>query len=134
MSTNRARQARQSAGRSGQSGRSAKQRPPRPLPKGDTLFTPDASPARSSIERASATPLLWLHQLPTWLLPILAVALLVAGLAVRTWPGAVALCGVAAILGWLAVLSWPRLNVQGRLLRVAVIAAVLAIAAYRALH
>ena len=131
MSTNRARQARQSAGRSGQSG---KQRQPRPLPNGETLFTPDSSPARASIERASATPLLWLHQLPTWLLPILAVALLVAGLAVRTWPGAVALCGVAAILGWLAVLSWPRLNVQGRLLRVAVIAAVVAIAAYHALH
>lgn len=130
MRKNRASQARQRPSRPGR----PRQRQPRPLPKGDALFTPDASPARSAIERGSATPLLWLHQLPVWPLPLLAVALLVAGLAVGGWGSAMALCGVAAVLGWLAALSWPRLSAQGRLLRVTAVAAVLAIAIARALH
>lgn len=130
MSTNRARQARP---QSRQPGRS-QPRQPRPLPKGDTLFTPGASPARASIEQRSATPLLWLHQLPVWLPPLLAVALLVTGFSEPGWGGAIALCGVAAVLGWLAALSWPRLSAQGRLLRLAAVAAVLAVAVIRALH
>src|ERR1700722_1613387 len=52
-------------------------RPPRPLPKGNTLFTPTASPGRQVLEQRSATPLLWLHQLPAWVPPILAVILLI---------------------------------------------------------
>jgi len=81
------------------------------------------------IEQRSAAPVLMLHQLPVWLAPVVLVALLVTGLAVRSWLGGIALCAVAAVLGWLAVLSWPRLNRQGRLLRVAVIATVLIAAA-----
>ena len=127
MSTNRASQRRPQAGQ-------PRRRRPRPLPPGNTLFTPDATATRSSLEQRSATPLLWLHQLPRWTLPVLAVVLLVAGLAAGGWGGAVALCGLAAVLGWLAVLSWPRLPRQGRLLRVIVVAAVLAIAVVRALH
>jgi hypothetical protein len=98
------------------------------------LFTPDASPTRASVEQRSATPLLWLHQLPTWLLPVLAVALLVAGLAVSGWGGAAALAGLAVVLGWLALLSWPRLSAHGRLLRMAAVAAVLVIAVVRGMH
>jgi hypothetical protein len=109
-------------------------RRPRPLPRGNTLFTPRASAARQTLEHRSAGPLLWLHQLPPWLVPMLAAGLLVAGLAVRGLFGGIALAGVAVLLGWLAALSWPRLSGQGRLLRVAVIAAVLAAAAIRALH
>jgi len=66
------------------------------------------------IEQRSAAPVLMLHQLPVWLAPVVLVALLVTGLAVRSWLGGIALCAVAAVLGWLAVLSWPRLNSQGR--------------------
>jgi hypothetical protein len=109
-------------------------RGPRPLPKGNTLFTPGASPSRQALEHRSATSLLWLHQLPAWLLPVLAAGLLVAGFAVRGAGGAIALCGLAVVLGWLAAVSWPRLSAHGRLLRVAVICAVLAIAVFRALH
>jgi hypothetical protein len=109
-------------------------RRPKPLPPGDKLFTPGSSPARQAIERRSAAALLMLHQMPVWLAPVVLVALLVTGLAVRTWPGAIALCGVAAILGWLAALSWPRLNSQGRLLRLAVIAAVLVAAGLHFVH
>jgi membrane-bound ClpP family serine protease len=98
------------------------------------LFTPDASPTRASLEQRSATPLLWLHQLPAWLLPVLAVVLLVTGLALSGWAGAIALGGLALVLGWLALLSWPRLSAQGRLLRLAAIAAVLVVAVVRAVH
>ena len=48
--------------------------------------------------------LLWMHQLPAWLPPVLAVALLVLGLAVSGWGGALALAGLAVVLAWLALL------------------------------
>jgi hypothetical protein len=127
VSTNRA------SRQSGQAGR-RRQRGPRPLPPGNTLFTPDPSPARASLEHRSATPLLWLHQLPRWLLPVLAVGLLVIGLALPGWGGAVALLAVAALLGWLAAASWPRLSAQGRLVRAAAVAVIVAIAVLRGLH
>lgn len=130
MSSNGARQAPRPPARQGLPG----QRRPRPLPKGDTLLTPAASPARQALEQRSATPLLWAHQLPAWLIPLLAVGLLVAGLAVRGWAGAAALVAVAALLGWLAALSWPRLSAQGRLLRIAAVAVVLAAAVLRGLR
>lgn len=131
MSTNRARQAPQPARRPGHQ---ASRRRPRPLPKGDTLFTPEATPARQAIEQRSATTLLWLHQLPRWLLPVLAAALLVTGLAVGGWGGAIALLGVAAVLGWLAAVSWPRLPAQGRLLRVCAVGLVVLAAVLRGLR
>ena len=131
MSTNRARQASRPAG---PAARPAARRRPRPLPDGDSLFTADASAARQAIEQRSATPLLWLHQLPRWLAPVLAVALLVTGLAAGGWAGAIALCGLAAVLAWLAAMSWPRLSAQGRVLRVAVIGLVVLVAIIRGLH
>ena len=78
--------------------------------------------------------MLWLHQLPTWLLPMLAVALLVTGLAVSGWGGAVALAGLAVVLGWLAALSWPRLGPGPRLLRVAAVVGLLVIAGIQAVR
>ena len=107
-------------------------RAPRPLPKGSTLFTPNASPARQATERRSARPLLYLHQLPTWVPPVVLAVLLIVGLAVKGPGGAVALCAVAAVLGWLASMSWPRLSAGGRAGRVLAVAVVLAIAAYQA--
>jgi hypothetical protein len=86
------------------------------------------------MEQRSATPLLWLHQLPPWLAPVLAVALLVIGLAVSGWGGALALAALAVVLGWLALISWPRLSPYGRLLRLAVVAAVLVAAVVRGMH
>jgi hypothetical protein len=121
-----------SAGSSSPGGR--RPTPPRPLPRGDTLFTPGPSAARASIEQRSATPLLWLHQLPRWLLPVLAVALLVTGLAVAGWAGAIALFVLAGGLGWLAAVSWPRLNAQGRALRVLSISLLIAAAVIRGVH
>jgi O-antigen ligase len=88
--------------------------------------------SRQEAEQRSAVLLLYLRGLPRWLPPVLLVLLLVAGLAVRGWGGAVALCLVAAFLGWLAFLSWPRLAAGGRLARAAVIALLLAVAAFQA--
>ena len=103
MTTNRpARQSRPGQSRSGQRAR--------PLPRGNTLYTPGASSARQATERRSARPLIYLHQLPRWVAPLLLVVFLIAGLALRGLAGAVALCVVAAVLAWLAALSWPRLT------------------------
>ena len=77
-------------------------------------------------------PLFYLRHLPAWVPPMVLAALFVAGLAVRGWAGAIALCAVAAFLGWLAYLSWPRLAGPGRLGRVVAVAFVLALAALMA--
>ncbi|HEY1318932.1 MAG TPA: DUF6703 family protein [Streptosporangiaceae bacterium] len=99
-----------------------------------SLYTPEASESRRSLERSSARFLLFLHQLPRWLPPLVLAALLLAGLTVRGWLGAVALVLVAAFLGWLAALSWPRLSPSGRLLRVAAVCGLLVLAVYQALR
>ena len=104
----------------------------RPLPRGTSLFTPGASPARQETERRSARPLIYLHQLPAWVAPLLLVVFLIAGLALRGPAGAVALCVVAAVLAWLATLSWPRLSAGGRMGRVIAVAVMLVLAGYQA--
>jgi hypothetical protein len=104
----------------------------RPLPKGASLYTPDASPARQAAERRSAKPLLYLYQLPTWVPPLVLVVFLIAGLAARGPAGAAALCVVAAVLAWLGAMSWPRLSSSGRFGRIVVVAAVLALAGFQA--
>jgi hypothetical protein len=80
------------------------------------------------VEQRSAAPLLFLRQLPPWLLPLILVVLLIAGLALHGVISAIALGGVAVVLGWLALLSWPRLSPAGRLGRVLVITLVLVVA------
>ena len=93
---------------------------------------PQSPSARRAGEQRSALPLLYLRHLPTWVVPVVLLALLVAGLALRGWPGTVALCLVAGFLSWLAYLSWPALAGRGRLGRAAVVAALLAVAAIQA--
>jgi len=104
----------------------------RPLPQGTSLYTPGASPARQATEHRSARTLIYLHQLPRWIAPLLLVVFLIAGLAVRGPVGAVALCLVAAVLAWLAALSWPRLPAGGRAGRVLAVVIMLALAGYQA--
>jgi uncharacterized membrane protein YdbT with pleckstrin-like domain len=90
------------------------------------------SPARQAAEQRSALPLVYVRHLPPWLPPVVLAALMVAGLAVRGWGGAVALCAVAAFLAWLAYLSWPALGARGRVGRVVVTACLLGLAALQA--
>lgn len=91
----------------------------RPLPAGESFFTPGATGLRRTIELKSAAPLVFLFQLPRWLLPVAMVVLLLVGLVVPDWRGAVGVLPVLAFVVWLAYLSWPSLRVGGRLLRVA---------------
>jgi len=100
-------------------------KPRRPLPPGQALYTPQASPGRQAVERRSAALLVYLHQLPRWLPPVLLAVLLIAGLAVHGAGGGIALIGVALVLAWLALVSWPRVSPAGRAVRVAVIVLVL---------
>ena len=68
---------------------------------------------------------------PRWLLPVLAAVLLVAGLAGSGPTSALALLAVAGLLAWLASHSWPVIDPQGRLLRVAAVVVLLAVAVTR---
>jgi hypothetical protein len=104
------------------------------LTPGQVRPTPGASRARQAAEQRSAVPLLFLRQLPSWLLPLVLVVLLIAGLALRGPVAGIALLGVALVLGWLALLSWPRLGSGGRLGRCVVMALVLAIAVIQSLR
>lgn len=83
-----------------------------------------ASPWRRGLERWSAVPLLVLHRLPTWLVPVMFAVLLLAGLAVpAAWAG-VFLVVVGVFLGWLLLLSWPVTSGSGRILRLIAVLAV----------
>jgi hypothetical protein len=100
--------------------------------RGASAPGPDDLRARRALTELSARPLLYLRQLPGWLVPLALAALLIAGLALRGWPAAAALAVLAAFLGWLAALSWPTLRGRERLLRAAAITAVLAVAVIQA--
>jgi uncharacterized membrane-anchored protein len=80
------------------------------------------------VERRSAALLVYLHQLPRWVPPVVLAALLVAGLFVHGILGGIALVAVALILVWLAVVSWQSLAPPARVVRAAVIALVIAAA------
>jgi hypothetical protein len=109
-------------------------KPRRPLPQGQALYTPQASPGRRAIERRSAALLVYLHQLPRWLPAVVLAVLLITGLAVHGIGGAIALIGVALVLGWLAVVSWPQLSPSGRVIRVLVVALVAGVAVAQAIR
>jgi hypothetical protein len=113
-------------GRPAPAGRSAPaDRPVRPI-------TPGASETRQAVERFSAKPLVFLFQMPRWVLLLIVLGLLISGFAVPGWIGAAALLLVAILLGWLAYLSWPSLNASGRVLRVIALACMLVIVVWQA--
>lgn len=98
-----------------------------------------ATGARAAIERASMPALARLAKLPTWL-PMVAVAALILVGAFLGGPlvddGSLRIAGVVGLglialallgLGWLLYLSWPHLTSSLRLMRIAVLALLLAI-------
>ncbi|GAT66738.1 hypothetical protein HS048_13135 [Planomonospora sp. ID91781] len=103
----------------------------RPLPPGEQFFTPDATGLRQKVERFSAAPLVFLFQLPRWIPPLLLVVLLLAGFAVPSFWGGLAVLPVIAFVGWLAYMSWPSLATKGRILRIALLTFLLLLAADR---
>ncbi|NYH54199.1 hypothetical protein HNR06_003788 [Nocardiopsis arvandica] len=107
----------------------------RPLPGGGapTPRTEGAGRLRRSVEERSAVPLVWLHQRPRWLAPLVLGALFVAGLMAPGLVGALCLLLVAVFLVWLAFLTWPSLAAQQRMPRVLMVVVVLVLAAARLL-
>lgn len=103
----------------------------RPLPPGEQFFTPGATGVRAAVERISAAPLVFLFQLPRWIVPLVMVVLLLAGFSLPDWRGGVAVLPVVAFIAWLAYMSWPSLGVKGRLLRVALLTFLTLVAADR---
>jgi hypothetical protein len=90
------------------------------------MFTHDASPFRRAMERRSAALLLYLRQLPVWLVGGCALALLLVGLIVPSPAAAAPLFLLAVLLAWLAYLSWVRLAPPARLIRIVVVAGLVA--------
>jgi uncharacterized membrane protein len=86
-----------------------------------------SSPGRSSLERASRPWLVRLSSIPRWLLLVITLAVLLAGLFLPGVAGGVFLLVLAAFLGWLAVLSWPALGIWPRVLRAATVVLVVAV-------
>jgi hypothetical protein len=115
---------RQAAGRPGGGRQPAR----RPLPQGQALYTPGASAGRRAVERRSAALLVYLHQLPRWIPPVVLAALLITGLAVHGIMGGIALLVLALVLTWLAVVSWPSLSPAARAVRALVTAMVAVVA------
>ena len=69
-----------------------------------------------------------MHAAPRWLVFLVLLGLAVgAGVAPGVWGAACALV-LAAFLSWLLFLAWPRLKPTARVLRIAVITALLAAA------
>jgi len=87
----------------------------------------------SAFERFSAPLLLRLAALPRWSLVVGLVVLVVAGLLLPGWPGAVVLVVLAALLAWLAALGWSRYTPVAALLRVVTVLLVLSAAASKVL-
>lgn len=108
------------------SGRSRPRSTPRPV------VAQPAPGARGTAERASAPALLWLSSKPVWLLPVLTVVLLVAGLSAPAAVGVPVLLLLAALVGWLSYLSWPVVQGVQKVLRLATVGLLLAAAVGRA--
>lgn len=87
------------------------------------FLTPGASAFRHSIERRSATALLFMRSLPKLLPPLVVVGLLAGGVLLPGIVGAVCFLAVMALFGWLLFLSWPALAPQARVVRLAVMLA-----------
>src|SRR5215471_16504650 len=106
----------------------------RPAPAGGPArpATPDASGTRQAVERFSARPLVFLAQMPRWVVLVIVLGLLISGFAVPGLIGAIALLLVAIFLGWLAYLSWPSINTQARAGRVVAVVCMLVIVVWQA--
>lgn len=75
--------------------------------------------------------LVFLFQLPRWVIPVVMVALMLTGVVVADWRGGLAVLPVLAFVLWLAYMSWPSLRAGGRLLRVALVTFLVLLAATR---
>ena len=92
---------------------------------------PSTPTLRASVERTSRPLLLRLHALPRAVVPLSTVVLVLAGVLAPPAVGVFALTVVALFVSWIAYLSWPVVSASARLLRVAMVALVVALALSR---
>lgn len=88
-------------------------------------------PFRSRVEHAAYPVLDRLERLPRFLPFIAVLALIVVGIAVPRW-GFLATALVALLVAFLIYYTWPRLTLPERLMRIAVLALVTAVAVVQA--
>jgi hypothetical protein len=86
---------------------------------------------RRSVERNSAPALVLLTALPRLVMMLAPLALLLLGFFLPLAIGLVFLVIFFVFTGWLAYLSWPRTDVTAKLIRLAMFAVVIALAAIR---
>lgn len=110
--------------------RPAPRRPPRRTAAPPTP-PPVAASRRAQVERASLPVLRWLTSRPKALLPLLSVALLIAGLATPPALGIPLLALLTLLVGWLTYLSWPAVSSRGRLVRAVTLGMLVALIAAR---
>jgi hypothetical protein len=103
----------------------------RPLPEGESFFTPHASPLRQQIERLSAPLLVLFHRLPRPVFGALPLLLLVLGAFLPLPFALVCLALALLLLSWLAFLSWPRSTGGQKVMRLVVPGLVVLIAILR---
>ena len=77
---------------------------------------------RSAIETASKPVLIRLAALPRLLIPVLMVALTVAGLMTKPPLSGAIIAVLALFISWLVFLSWPTLTTGGRIARLVILA------------
>jgi hypothetical protein len=92
------------------------------------FLTPGATPLRASVERRSATVVVWLASLPR-LIPITAAAtLFVIAILAGGVLGGLVLLVISAIMGWISYLSWPSVPPVLRIVRLLILLGVVAVA------
>lgn len=83
------------------------------------------------MEKASAPLLLTLTQAPRWIVTFVPLILVLLGFFLPLALGLVALGIFFVFTGWLAYLSWPRADLKARLIRVVMLALVVALTVVR---
>lgn len=89
------------------------------------------SPLRASLERASVPVMFAMHRVHRLAWFVVVLALMVGGILIDGW-GWVCFAVVAVFLAWLLFLLWPRLSRSERMLRIAILALLVAITVVRA--
>lgn len=95
------------------------------------FLTPGASPFRAAVERRSAVFVVFLRRLPRAVPGLVVIGLVALGLIAPGAVGGIALLAVALLLTWLVFLSWPAVPPPGRVIRLVVVALVVAYAIVR---
>ena len=96
---------------------------------------PTRPPGDSALHRASFPIMRAITRIPRWLLLILTGLFLFLGLIQTgdlTWLGVILLSIVTIFFAWLAALSWPAVPPSGRILRSAVVVALIGITILKA--